>query len=238
MSTILFHPYPERRQMTTMAPPTTSQQACTWPGHCLGATCNSNDDCDNDWICANKVCSPCCETSSPTTSTAASASASAALKPHQGLTTGSTIGIGVSIVGFLAVVTGIAFWIWRMRRRKTQNDLWEAPTNEHANIELDASSAFTEDRKQLVGNESCAELASMTKPGELSSVELVELEGDYGRQDQATDMQKPPITKPLEVADAKIYGQLRFSPVSETSPYPSHPGSNGSEERWHSFSSR
>jgi 3D (Asp-Asp-Asp) domain-containing protein len=36
---------------------TTPVGSCAWIGHCLGDTCASEDDCDNDWVCTGGVCS-------------------------------------------------------------------------------------------------------------------------------------------------------------------------------------
>ncbi|ORY16608.1 hypothetical protein BCR34DRAFT_96544 [Clohesyomyces aquaticus] len=92
-STTTSHALLVLRQTASAPPSSTSYQACTWFGHCLGATCKTNDDCDNDWICEDSKCSPCCGDSSQTSTARASASASATAgsSSHHGLSTTTAI---------------------------------------------------------------------------------------------------------------------------------------------------
>ncbi|KAF2470979.1 uncharacterized protein BDR25DRAFT_314152 [Lindgomyces ingoldianus] len=229
------------RETTATSLPTTTHQPCTWLGHCLGATCSTNNDCDNDWICVNKKCSPCCEGSTETVSSTGTATTAATTQPHHGLSTTTAIAIGVAIVVFLAVGVGFGFWVLRLRRPR-HNPTWETPANNSARFESSIPSTYPEDQKRLVGNESPAELAVLSRPMELSSIELVELEGDPGREGQQISiMDKHPLTIPPQVQagprqrsphyrfeeyqvspEVHTPGQLRFSPVSNPSPHPSH----------------
>lgn len=36
--------------------PAASPKPCTWPGHCLGSSCQNSNDCDQDWICIAGQC--------------------------------------------------------------------------------------------------------------------------------------------------------------------------------------
>ncbi|EIT79551.1 fungal chitosanase of glycosyl hydrolase group 75-domain-containing protein [Aspergillus flavus] len=41
---------------TSIPEPTGGSGSCSWPGHCAGATCSSNDDCSDDLACQNGKC--------------------------------------------------------------------------------------------------------------------------------------------------------------------------------------
>jgi len=47
-----------KKSTTTTKPPaaTTSAVTCDWPGHCLGASCSSNNDCSDPWACISGKC--------------------------------------------------------------------------------------------------------------------------------------------------------------------------------------
>ncbi|KAF2246668.1 hypothetical protein BU26DRAFT_50971 [Trematosphaeria pertusa] len=182
------------RQATAAPSASTSFAACTWAGHCLGDSCASNDDCDNDWICVNRVCSPCCETQSTTTSTSAATSQG---KSDKGLDTAAAIGIGVGIVAFLILCVAAGFWIWLRRRKRSA-------ANEAANAHGPGSNPYgtgsfptDSDRKRLfeTTGSSRAELPCSSQPAELSTVELVELDAS-----SRPHTQKYPVPPPDQVA--------------------------------------
>ena len=52
---------------TTSAAPTTSTVTCAWAGHCLGASCTTNDDCSDPWGCVSGKCALDAATSPSTT---------------------------------------------------------------------------------------------------------------------------------------------------------------------------
>ncbi|OCK77328.1 hypothetical protein K432DRAFT_428090 [Lepidopterella palustris CBS 459.81] len=152
---------------------TTTTAACTWLGHCLGDSCTTNEDCDNDWVCQSRICIPCCGTGTPTPS------------PNQehSLSTATAIGIGVAIPACVAVIIGILYLVWRGRRRKRQQSAWEAPENSFGKVELDTTGVEISSRKHRaeLGEEILpAELADSTHAVEADTIELVELEGDVG----------------------------------------------------------
>lgn len=228
----------DRRQTASASIPTTSYQACTWLGHCLGATCASYDDCDNDWICANKVCSPCCETQDSLDTTAfptptreiTNDTAGGSTTSSKGLSTGAAIGIGIAIAAVLiAMAGGIAFWIWRARRKR--NAAIITPTDRSVELQSDAQDISTGDQKQIITSEPRAELPAQVKPTELSSNQLFELEGDAGDElnghnetYQSTMMSSASVSPSHQrrfeeytlSPDASTEGQISFSPVSET----------------------
>lgn len=187
-------PNVSRIQRTTSSIPTTSYSACTWLGHCLGASCTTNDDCDQDWICASKVCSPCCDDSSGLSSSVfvnPLPTATATTSKPRRLDTSAAIGIGVAIVVFVILGAGLGFWTWRIRRG-VQRHVWEAPANNErfrSQADTMGSGTFADDRNRLVGIVSREELPCPIKPAEIASVELMELEGDCGHQ-TANDIQK------------------------------------------------
>ncbi|KAL7805623.1 glycoside hydrolase family 75 protein [Trichoderma gracile] len=45
----------------TTPPPAT----CSWEGHCIGASCGSDDDCSDDYVCSNGKCAANGESSTP-----------------------------------------------------------------------------------------------------------------------------------------------------------------------------
>ncbi|KAF2112171.1 hypothetical protein BDV96DRAFT_171139 [Lophiotrema nucula] len=229
-------------RQSTAAPSSTTFAPCTWPGHCLGAACASNDDCDNDWICVNKTCSPCCDDSAETgtssvtstrpsskasgtqtistfkestatstvTSTSTTQSATATNGDHKGLTTGSAVGIGVGIVGLMAILVGVGFWLWH--RRRTKPRAWEMS----ADAQPRNTSSRASDKRHLVDtssrNVSRGELDASVKPTELSSVELVELEGDSARkrQQEFSSSRKSLIQIPEQAVPGGRSPQYRF----------------------------
>jgi hypothetical protein len=183
----------------------------TWLGHCLGASCKTFDDCDNDWICVNNVCSVCCETGSTSdkatntqTTTTAITSTGASTSPHKELSTGSAVGIGLGIVAFLAAFLGVAFWIWRGRRRRQ-----ELPVD---STSTDRPPPLAGDSKHLLDNASRAEMPDSTVPAELSSVELVELEAPEDQRSKDTHVL--PVTVPAEATSRQRYHFQEY----ETSP--------------------
>ncbi|KAF2798407.1 hypothetical protein K505DRAFT_106686 [Melanomma pulvis-pyrius CBS 109.77] len=195
-------PNVSRIQTTASSIPTTSYSACTWLGHCLGASCTTNDDCDQDWICVSKVCSPCCDDSGgPSSSVSvnplptATTTTTTTVKPHR-LDTSAAIGIGVAIVVFVILGAGLGFWTWRIRRG-AQRHVWEAPgNNEQSGPQADTtdSGTFADDQNRLVGIVSREELPCPIKPAEIASVELMELEGDssYKTANVVQNLQRMP----------------------------------------------
>ncbi|KAF1988672.1 hypothetical protein K402DRAFT_402843 [Aulographum hederae CBS 113979] len=49
-----------RRSSTRTSSSSTSETTCTWPGHCLGDSCVTSDDCDHLWVCSNRACAVEC----------------------------------------------------------------------------------------------------------------------------------------------------------------------------------
>ncbi|KAF1808964.1 hypothetical protein P152DRAFT_452451 [Eremomyces bilateralis CBS 781.70] len=95
---------------------------CTWPGHCLGDTCSHENDCDHDWICIKDICSSCC------------------YDPEQGtpLSTRAITGISIGGLVVVALVMGIAYYIWRARknkRRKSEDHNEEFRSHDSEGIE-------------------------------------------------------------------------------------------------------
>ncbi|KAF1998666.1 hypothetical protein P154DRAFT_577774 [Amniculicola lignicola CBS 123094] len=282
---VTLSPTRERRSLAT-----TTFMACSWEGHCLGDVCATNDDCDNDWICVNKVCSPCCNTSlaftppistrstpsirtrsatslapsratespqhsSGTTAlglgasvTATTTAAAAASKSQGRLKPGYAVAIGVAIVVLVALMVGLALWVWYMKRRKRASIRKTPPIGKPR---LNMSSTFAEDRSQLFSNVPRGELSNYTKPTELPSAELVELEGyvqrdkEMEKNDKALPSPPPPLpsipphTVPphpryrfeqYEVSpDTAGPAHTPFSPVSEFSPPPRYVERNTSQ---------
>ncbi|KAK0123521.1 hypothetical protein ONS96_010503 [Cadophora gregata f. sp. sojae] len=52
-------PPPGTTLTTTAKPPTATCAACTWTGHCAGASCATADDCDGDLVCTGGTCGGC-----------------------------------------------------------------------------------------------------------------------------------------------------------------------------------
>lgn len=220
-------------QQTTMAltSATTSVQACTWSGHCLGAPCTSFDDCDNDWICVSNVCSPCCATgdNSPTPSATPGPTTSTSATSSHKLSTGAAVGIGVGIVVLLAIVAGITAWLWHVRRRPKSEDA-PSPTEPQT---YPSDPLPEDDRKHLLTFKHRSELSAPSKPVEPDSVELVELEGDQGKSppDPNNDNRKHPIAISEQTTrspqfrnteyslspegETPVRGNMTFSPVSD-----------------------
>lgn len=191
--------------VTTHTFPTASTTfaACTWSGHCLGASCASNDDCDNDWICANKICSPCCETHSTsaqvttqTVTASAPGTPSSATHPsafpssvvpspttsppattsgssNGGLSTVAIIGIGVGGGLFALLLVGVGLWLCRGKKRTSI--LVEAPDS-NRRVELDGADQYGDGERKRPFATGAAELTSDTSPTELQAVELAELD--------------------------------------------------------------
>jgi len=222
--------------MSTSAP-SPSSQACTWLGHCLGATCTTNDDCDNDWICQNSVCSLCCGTQFATPSPSTSAASASSGK---GLSTGSAIAIGVSIPVLLTILVILGFLLGRRRRRSAARSLpRRQSTFKTAGNRSESAGPTADDRRLLEKSHSAIELSCSAARSELSSTELVELEGDHGKvYPPGSDMRKAPIAAPPSVRshphpqrryrfeeytispDIQSPGNFTFSPVSPTSAIP------------------
>ncbi|KAF2681022.1 hypothetical protein K458DRAFT_392256 [Lentithecium fluviatile CBS 122367] len=154
----------------------TTYTACTWPGHCLGASCHSNDDCDNDWICSNLICSPCCETLNTSSATVSPTPSQSESASGGGLKTTTAIGIGVGAAAVVIICMAVGFWICHKRRKRRK--LVEAPDTQRIESELEGIDHFATDgeHKRLFAT-TTAELPCPTVPTELHSVELVELEG-------------------------------------------------------------
>ncbi|KAF2259797.1 hypothetical protein CC78DRAFT_585562 [Lojkania enalia] len=212
------------RAILTASTPTTTYAACTWEGHCLGAACSVNDECDNDWICVNKVCSPCCDDSAETGITSTALSATTAPAPSTTttdrpfkLTTGSAIGIGGGIVGAIALLVGIGFWVWHRRRRRLGTGLWDTSASNQPTLpRVDIAESFASDQKLLASGgsrgDSRGELEAPINPTELYSVELVELDGEGVRKEQSysTDIRQKPITAPEQVVARQRSPQYQF----------------------------
>lgn len=200
------------RQTTLVPSASTSIATCTWPGHCLGDTCQSEDDCDNDWVCSEDRCSPCCESSAEedsstsslhstfaslststatttaavsTTSTTSSTATATEEASGSGLDTASSIGIGVGVVVFVILGVVAGFWIWT-RRRKGQGP-FEAPDTHRPHFDSYGASTLdvNSDQKKLMRG--TAELPCPTHPAELSSIELVELDSGSTSQGKHSD---------------------------------------------------
>ena len=172
--------FPEFPTIFNAALSTTSQPACTWIGHCLGDSCKTDNDCDNDWICPGGTCSPCCETTTP----------------HHGLNTAGAVGIGVAIPAFLAIMLGIAYLVWRAYRK---NRSGPTPTETPGKTDLPTKSLRMQPSELSGDNTLCAEMASSSNPVEADTIELVELEGNYypakykGKIDPVPEPYEPPI---------------------------------------------
>ncbi|KAF2729418.1 hypothetical protein EJ04DRAFT_556129 [Polyplosphaeria fusca] len=224
------------RQAVSEPLPTTTFAPCTWEGHCLGASCGTNDDCDNDWICVSELCSPCCEVAVPSSLVSATTSkslpthpthttpslapaASATSESHKGLTTASAIGIGVGIVGALAIAVVVALWVWYTRRKSRRTQVSPSESRPTLGPSPYSSSSLPSDRKLLVDTPSHhgirSELECPAKPMELSSVELVELEGDTSRKEvgRDADVKSIPIRAP-EQAASQPWPRYRFEECS------------------------
>lgn len=232
---------------TVAASPPSSQLPCAWKGHCLGASCNTNDDCDNDWICTNRICSPCCEVTTPSsTSTSLNSSTSTSLPP-QGIKPGLAIGIGVSIPLFIGIICALVFLILRGRRRKAYGPAQGIFLEKRANDSPGRRDAIAEDQRPIMPAQAHfrAELASPSQATEIWSTELAELEGDFhsGRQSVGS-MSKSAIRDALDLVEPRrsargyrfeeyvvspntcVQGELSFSPVSETSTISLRTGNN------------
>ena len=163
---------------------TTSQPACTWLGHCLGDSCKTENDCDNDWICPSNTCSPCCETTTP----------------HHGLNTAGAVGIGVAIPALLAITLGIAYLVWRACRKNRSDPTRQTSTETSGKTELPARSLWMRPTELPGDNTLRAEMTGSSNPVEADTIELVELEGDYypakckGKTDPVPEVYEPPIT--------------------------------------------
>ncbi|OCL09799.1 hypothetical protein AOQ84DRAFT_13059 [Glonium stellatum] len=142
---------------------TSSQPACTWLGHCLGDSCKTENDCDNDWICPSNTCIPCCGTTTP----------------HPGLNTADAIGIGVAIPAFLAIILGVAYLVWRTRRKNQLTSTRQTPANTFGKSELPAKSLQMRPTELPGDNTLPVEIMSSANPTEADTIELVELEGNY-----------------------------------------------------------
>ena len=70
----------------------------------MGDPCDRDDDCDHDWVCSSGICQVY---TSP---------------PKRGLDTGAAVGIGVAVPVTVAIILGIAYLVWRSRRRKSVLD--------------------------------------------------------------------------------------------------------------------
>jgi len=46
---------------------TTTTATCNWIGHCLGDFCQNENDCDNNWVCTDGVCSVDADAITPVT---------------------------------------------------------------------------------------------------------------------------------------------------------------------------
>lgn len=162
---------------TATSKTTSTQPACTWPGHCLGAACLSNNDCDHDWICTNNICSECCFTPSIGTSTFPTVSPAATETPKKELTTGSLVGIVAgAIVLVLLIIVGIICWCWR--RHKSSTTYTQRPTSQESQLK---PLTFPDGLQQFYIAEAIGEapLPGPQDPVELECREFVELEGDY-----------------------------------------------------------
>ncbi|KAF2277841.1 uncharacterized protein EI97DRAFT_441131 [Westerdykella ornata] len=220
---------------TTASISTTTYQPCTWRGHCLGAACFTNEDCDNDWVCRNKVCSPCCESdvASPSSTSVSPTATLPATGDHLNqLGTAGAVGIGIGIVALVSATIGIACWLWRRRRRKPS--IRSAPSlTSTTPSSLQRPRSASDDRKRLIGRRSHGELEldAPQKPGELESIELLELEGNH-EWPIPNSTYKPPIVVPQRTVARQRYrfeeyeispealtrGELSFSPVSALTP--------------------
>lgn len=198
---------------------TTSQPACTWLGHCLGDSCKTDNDCDNDWICPSNTCSPCCGTTTP----------------HHGLNTAGAIGIGVAIPAFLAITLGIAYLVWRACRKNRSDPTPQTSTETSGKTELPARSLQVRPTELPGDNTLRAEMIGSSNPVEADTIELVELEGDYcpakckGKTDPVpVDL---PAHQPMPVSRRRFEEYLvslesqspvpfRRSPVSDISTQP------------------
>ncbi len=82
---------------TTTSAATTSTVTCAWAGHCLGATCTTNDDCSDPWACISGKCAldpatnpTTTTTTKKTTTTTTTLKTSTTLKTTTTKTTSST----------------------------------------------------------------------------------------------------------------------------------------------------
>ncbi|KAF2450757.1 hypothetical protein P171DRAFT_427073 [Karstenula rhodostoma CBS 690.94] len=175
-----------------------TEAVCTWEGHCLGDSCSNENDCDRDWVCANKTCRTCCVTESEPTffstfsasdltsttssssitsfSATASPTSSATSAPTQessgGLSTGAAVGIGIGGAALLITCIVGVWWFFIRRKKGTQA------------YELAAPSSYKDDRKELYqATGQVQELPTRHPPVELHATEIAELQGsDTGRQ--------------------------------------------------------
>ncbi|KAK3338565.1 hypothetical protein B0H65DRAFT_553021 [Neurospora tetraspora] len=60
---------PTTTRKTTAHPTNTAPPGCVWPGHCLGDPCETENDCDADWICIAGKCATIRPPVPPTTTT-------------------------------------------------------------------------------------------------------------------------------------------------------------------------
>ena len=49
-------PLSKTSYLSSARPTATSSSHCSWKGHCLGAKCSSEDDCDGNLVCKSKKC--------------------------------------------------------------------------------------------------------------------------------------------------------------------------------------
>ncbi|KAF2812951.1 uncharacterized protein BDZ99DRAFT_460279 [Mytilinidion resinicola] len=190
------------------ATPSATQAACTWLGHCLGDPCVTENDCDNDWVCSNKICVPCCLTGAPTSTdttipttaiaTSSTTSSTSTSVPQRGLTKANIITIGVAGPVGVAVIAMAIYLIWRARRkRKGRQHAWNNPANTFGKAELDttnpgAATSATKYPHELVVEEPPIEMPESTSPRDPDAIELVELEGDVSYQGKGDRRALPP----------------------------------------------
>lgn len=205
-------------------------------GHCLGSPCSSWDDCDNDWVCKEGICSPCCltgfgQSSRPTASVSTTSSATASSNtatstssgntpPAEGLSTGVAVGISVAVVFVVGVFVVFGIWMFFKRRRRDQ-PTWTPPSGGQPAPyhSTQAVGGSLDDHKRLVGG-APVELAVPNRPVESSAVELAELEGDLDARVPPYDTYKP-VNEPHDQSRKRATGQ-RFEEyvVSPTNPTP------------------
>jgi len=168
----------------------------------LGDPCSSWDDCDNDWICLNKKCSPCCQTLATSTGTATgttilvsaettTATTAPVRNDHDRISTGAAVGIGLGATALFAVLVAIGLWLcWSHRKKRHPQEvpgpshfpdpiLYRPPSHE---AEADSSRHLLEKHAHRV------ELHAASRPSELhnDAVELYELDASMTTTRQHT----------------------------------------------------
>ncbi|KAK7186962.1 hypothetical protein DPSP01_009342 [Paraphaeosphaeria sporulosa] len=181
-----------RQTRTASRTSSATEAVCTWEGHCLGDTCSNENDCDNDWVCANTTCQTCCIskseptffstfsasdlttitspssiTTSATTPTSSSATSAPTNTSSGGLNTGAAVGIGIGGAALL-IICIVGGW-WFFMRRKNANQAYE--------LGAVAPPSYDDDRKELYqATAQAQELPTRHPPVELHAIELAELE--------------------------------------------------------------